>query len=559
MILGQTLGPFVIVKELGSGAMGSVYLGKHKGSGQKVAIKMIAPGLAINETALARFKRESAILKQLVHPNIVQILASGKFHGTPFYVMEYLQGESLDHVMARRGRMTWEEIVQLGQQLCAGLQKAHDQGIIHRDLKPSNLMILKDGTVKLTDFGIAKDTDLTALTAANSTVGTAAYMSPEQCRGVRDLTFKSDLYSMGVMFYELITGKKPFTAETAMEMFLQHAKGKFERPSRIVLDMPVWLDNLICQLMDKDPNKRPLNAATVSESLGLVREKWEKQKSAGIEAATKRRIDRTDQDMPLDDEDRDAARAMLQRKKKKPKAEPFYRKGWFTILSVGIVLVALAATFYFVFLLPPSAEGLYAQAEELMAKGQMADFREARRGPLAEFLEYHANHPKAGKIQSWLDLVDRTELEQQMVRRRETGLPAEGPEKTAREALFLEEVGDLKEARKKWEMLLPLKDAKDPEERPWALVAKKYRDEYAAADDQYKDWETRYFRELATKEPARPANKAEEYAFEAIRLKHENKVAEAGRTWELFRLYAINQNDRRLTLVAAQRIFELKK
>src|SRR5438045_1274905 len=134
------------------------------------------------------------------------------------------------------------------------LQHAHDKGIIHRDLKPSNVMVLRDSTVKLTDFGIAKDTDVTALTAANSTVGTAAYMSPEQCRGARDITHKSDLYSLGVMFYELVTGRKPYLGESVMEMFLEHMEGTFERPSRIVLDIPIWLDTLICQLMEKEPD-----------------------------------------------------------------------------------------------------------------------------------------------------------------------------------------------------------------------------------------------------------------------------------------------------------------
>ena len=134
--------------------------------------------------------------------------------------------------------MTWEEVVTLGQQLCAALQHAHERGVVHRDLKPSNLMILSDGTLKLTDFGIAKDLDVTALTSANCTVGTASYMSPEQCRGEKDIGPKSDLYSMGVLFYELITGRKPFEAENAMDMFVQHCTGEFERPSRSCLTYP---------------------------------------------------------------------------------------------------------------------------------------------------------------------------------------------------------------------------------------------------------------------------------------------------------------------------------
>src|SRR5919197_5571507 len=159
--------------------------------------------------------------------------------------MEYVEGESLDRVMARRGRMSWEEVVALGQQLCAALQHAHERGIIHRDLKPSNLMILKDGTVKLTDFGIAKDTDVTALTGANSTIGTAAYMSPEQCKGERSLTPKSDLYSLGVMFFELLTGKKPFVADSTVEMFLKHVHEQPPRPGKLVPELPAKLEALL--------------------------------------------------------------------------------------------------------------------------------------------------------------------------------------------------------------------------------------------------------------------------------------------------------------------------
>ena len=169
-------------------------------------------------------------------------------------------------------------------------------------------MILADGALKLTDFGIAKDLDVTALTSANCTVGTASYMSPEQCKGERDITPKSDLYSLGVVFYELITGSKPFNAENAMDMFLQHVQGKFERPSRIVLDVPVWLDNLICQMLEKKPEQRPLNAKMVSDVLGSIQEKVEAQQSAGVDAVRGRMVDRPRGSRNPDEEDKDAAR-----------------------------------------------------------------------------------------------------------------------------------------------------------------------------------------------------------------------------------------------------------
>src|SRR5262249_17061786 len=175
MQVGQQLGPFAIDKELGSGAMGSVYRGVYSKTGQRVAIKIMAPGLAASEASQRRFEREAAILKQLHHPNIVRLFGIGKHHGAPYYAMQYIHGESLDKTLGRRGRFTWEEVVAFGKQLGAALQHAHHSGVIHRDLKPSNLMILKEGgALKLTDFGIAKDTDATQLTSANCTVGTAA-------------------------------------------------------------------------------------------------------------------------------------------------------------------------------------------------------------------------------------------------------------------------------------------------------------------------------------------------------------------------------------------------
>src|SRR5262247_729156 len=143
MLVGKKLGPFSIDKELGSGAMGSVYRAKNEETGQVLALKLISTALASNEQALARFQREVSILKQLDHPNITKYYGSGRFQKVPFYIMEFVEGESLDQILARRGRIGWEEVVAIGTQLCAALQHAHEKGIIHRDLKPANLMILE--------------------------------------------------------------------------------------------------------------------------------------------------------------------------------------------------------------------------------------------------------------------------------------------------------------------------------------------------------------------------------------------------------------------------------
>src|SRR5262249_28287431 len=171
----------------------------------------------------------------------VRYIASGRFHKSPFCVMEYLDGESLEAILRRRTRLPWEEVANMGIHLCAALRHAHEKGIIHRDLKPANLMINGEGVPKLTDFGIAKDIALMGLTGSNVTVGTAAYMSPEQCRGKKDITYKTDLYSMGVLFYELVTGRPPFTGKTPMDVFLQHANNsEYKRITEIVKEAPVW-------------------------------------------------------------------------------------------------------------------------------------------------------------------------------------------------------------------------------------------------------------------------------------------------------------------------------
>src|SRR5260370_21457796 len=185
--------------------------------------------------------------------------------------METGEGDSVDRVLYRRTRLPWEEVLDMGIHLCAALQHAHDKGIIHRDLKPSNLMRLEDGTIKLTDFGIAKDTDVTALTGANSTVGTAAYMSPEQCRG-EPITSKSDLYSLGVVFFELLTGRKPFIADSPVDMFMKHVNEPPPRPSRLVENIiPIWLDTLVLQLLEKNPENRPRDTEMLAPSLAQVR------------------------------------------------------------------------------------------------------------------------------------------------------------------------------------------------------------------------------------------------------------------------------------------------
>ncbi len=504
MLVGQQFGPFTIDKEIGSGAMGTVYRGRYTKSGQVMAIKVMAPGIgSTNAAAVDRFEREIAILKQLNHPNIVRFYGAGKQQGMRYFAMEFIAGESLDKVMARRGRMTWEEVVELGKQLCSALQHAHEKGIIHRDLKPSNIMVTSDGTLKLTDFGIAKDLDLEGLTATNCTVGTASYMSPEQCKGERNLTHKSDLYSLGAMFYELVTGRKPFKAENAMEMFMAHVSGTFERPSRLVLDIPVWLDTLICQLLEKEPNKRPLDANMVATALGNIREKVETQQSAGVDTVRRRLIDRAPGQKRLDEEDKDAARLLLTgkgRPKRKRGKKHFYEQVWFQAMGLILALGVIGTLLYLVFR-PPSAEKLYQQAKAVMQTGDVDAQENALEpnGVITRYLNTYGkqDNEQSREVRGWQMQIQVARGERLLDRhmqqeRGNTPLKVKPDGKTQEDAFAAveaEERGDRDAAIKRWQAV------KEREgDSAWAHIAGKRLAEWDAVEQTDVQFEQEYAR-----------------------------------------------------------------
>jgi eukaryotic-like serine/threonine-protein kinase len=545
MLRGKTIGPFVIDKKIGAGAMGAVYRAKYADSGKWVAIKVVAGAHATNETTLQRFEREWEILKQLKHPNIVRLVASGRYAGTPFYAMEYVEGESLDKIMARRGRIGWEEVVRLGRQLCAGLQHAHEKGIVHRDLKPSNIMILKDGTVKLTDFGIAKDLDRTAITEANSTVGTAAYMSPEQCKGERNLTYKSDLYSMGVMFYELLTGTKPFQAESSLDMFMQHVKGTFERPSRLALDVPIFLDTLVCQLMEKDPARRPLSAAMVAEALERVEEKVAAQQAAGLDAARTTKSDKPPAAAGVDADDTEAVRALLGKKKKKRRREhvAFYQRTWFKAIGLVASLLAIVAVMVVVFFVPPSQESLYKSAEQVMKSDDLELKLTARTsGPLYRYLSYYGDRDdeQTHKIRRWADAVDAEECERWVLKRMRDNINIGGVDKdeeACRDAIEAEDEGALKTARSIWNTLVKYKDEprkpEPSEKRSYGLLAQTRLDALDNVEKREKTLEKNVTdKGFAT--GYEPADDYEKSAAKAFQLERQ-KSPKAAEAWEEFR------------------------
>lgn len=571
MLVGQKIGPFEIEKELGSGAMGTVYRAKFHRAEDKVvpiALKVVALGLLGNEGAMARFEREANILKQLKHPHIVRLIAHGRINkANPYIAMEYIDGEALDRVLARRGRLSWEEVAAYGKQLCEALQYAHDKGIIHRDLKPSNLMITKDGRLKLTDFGIAKDTDVTALTGANSTIGTAAYMSPEQCKGDRNLSNKSDLYSFGVVLFELLSGRKPFVAETTVDMFLKHVHERPPRIGKLVPELPQKFEALINQLLEKATDARPIDATWVGRMLVEIEEDTFARKSAGLNAAEARTLKRTNADGErLDAEDKEAARA-LRGKKKKPKkraAVPFLERKWVRAVGLGLLLVAIAAGAYLA-LRAPSADKLYAAVES-------ADTPDARAEAAQRYLELYGDRgdERAAAVGARFRDAKVRERERQLTNRFNSGLskPAETDDPDAYAAAFLalehEKNGLLKLAEEQWnkvrarfpeEAKLPYTTKDDELARArWGWLAdKRVADLHAVRAEQAKLQkkidDAKVFEQAVKADPGSP----EALAIQALRFRAFGDPDRAVRACDAVLTATEKDPDRRaLFLIAAQ-------
>lgn len=263
------LGPYRITRRLGRGGMGAVFEGVDDATGQTAAVKILSPVLAGDPGFRDRFEAEIETLKKLRHPNIVRLFGWGEEEGHLFYSMELVHGANLEQELRNGRRFTWREVTDLGLRLCKALKHAHDRGVIHRDIKPANLMLTPEGDLKLSDFGIAKLFGNTGMTVDGGVLGTAEYMSPEQADG-RPVTSRCDLYSVGGVFYALLAGRPPFRAKTLPEMLQLQRFAAAEPVRRYAPDTPEELEQIVAQLLEKDPERRIPNALVLGRRLAAM-------------------------------------------------------------------------------------------------------------------------------------------------------------------------------------------------------------------------------------------------------------------------------------------------
>ncbi|MBQ6404549.1 MAG: Stk1 family PASTA domain-containing Ser/Thr kinase [Bacilli bacterium] len=257
---------YEVIRSIGEGGMANVYLGYDTILDRNVAIKVLRGDLANDEKFVRRFQREALSASSLAHPNIVEMYDVGEDDGTYYIVMEYVDGKTLKQLLKKRGSLTLSEAIDIMSQLTDGMAHAHDSYIIHRDLKPQNIMIKDDGQIKITDFGIAMALNSTQLTQTNSVMGSVHYLPPEQASG-KGCTIKSDIYSMGIIFYELLSGSLPFRGDNAVEIALKHMREPLPSLREENPSIPQSIENIIRKATAKNPKNRYDSARSMHEDL----------------------------------------------------------------------------------------------------------------------------------------------------------------------------------------------------------------------------------------------------------------------------------------------------
>ena len=394
----RQIGPFILEEQIGIGGMGVVYRATFPKNNKKVAVKILAPGLMEDPKLLSRFEREIKILKRLSHPNIVKYYGGGTENNQRYYAMQFIDGGSLQEMIKQRGRLTWEQAIHVGRQVCSALEHAHNAGIIHRDLKPANLFLSRKGRLMLGDFGIARDTEATALTAAGKTVGTYAYMAPEQINGAHPICGKTDLYALGCLLYEVLVGETPFVSDNPAEMLMQHINDDPHNVTEFAPDCPIWLDRLVDRMLSKDPDNRPFDALAVHTELGEIREKIAAGNSVTATVPASQVDTRIDRVHP--------------RKKKKKRREnvPVHEQTWF----LATCLLALIGVTTWL-LWPESVASIHARVKVVMnADTTEWNVRRESRGDCLAIVERAPDGPYAADARIWIDEINLEIKEHQM-------------------------------------------------------------------------------------------------------------------------------------------------
>jgi serine/threonine protein kinase len=458
IMIGTQLGRWVIDRQLGRGAMGAVYYAHAADAPNEVrAVKVLAPDLARDPVAQRRFKQETELLCQLDHPNIVRFDGASTEGETAYYVMEYVNGPDCETRLREIKRWPWWEVIDLTIQVTRGLKYAHDQSIVHRDLKPANILLAHDVdeteadvkddgarhafTAKIADFGVARVFTQGQLTGSGQFIGTALYMAPEQAAG-KLATKRSDFYALGCVMYTLLTGRPPFNGTSIGELVHKHQFAQPERPSRLLPDLPHDVDELVVQLLSKDPAQRPADGSVLLKRLESIRGKLARKHNL-TDTAFRSESHKASTEPWSDPTANDEAPAAFDRSKIARAA----------LLSIALIAVVVAIGWK---LTQPrvTAEELIEPARKMMKSSDPKDWERAWSEYLEPLGTRFPNHAYTAEVEQYRQQIDGATALRRLTARHPRGSPHGEAQRFFELGLQKCQVGDVEGGRKVWEQLV---------------------------------------------------------------------------------------------------------
>ena len=471
-MIGMRIGNWIPSAVRATGSLGTVYRAVHanprgESDPAEAAVKVFTHPQCAEPAFQARFPAEMLALRRLTHPNIARYYDSGVHAGLPYSAAEWVEGTDVAALVAQAGTgLPWAEyFFRIAMQTARALKHAHHRSILHRELKPGHLMLMADGSLKVVDFGLGKVLNRAPLTLSAEPMGIAAYLAPEHFTG-KPLTRRSDLYALGGVLYTVLTGRPPFAANSAAELMHKHCYALPDRPANFVPKLPNELDEFVCSLLAKDPNRRPASAAAVLDELDQIRGKLERKGAKLLLPPSAE--DPTGQHAPLGAvASNESAADPTERRAKRRQAWIF---STLFLIVVGIIL-------YTFFRPRPAPESLWNNVQALMASDNPEDWDTARDDYLDPLTKWYPDwrREEVGDVRRFL--LERKELARTFGHFEKAKYGSEA-ERLYHRGLKLVQVADAGAARRTWESLVQL-FAIFPDDRHWVELAKRGLEELA--------------------------------------------------------------------------------